>query len=193
MQLGSILGVETYRDTALLAQGILAKTWQEQFTTFDIWVLTLAMVVTLLLVLVQVVVAVTRDKIRRRWQMIFLAIVFDGMVFVGLIMGQIRLHYIMLDVKAPRSVVIERINPVLLSVNWKTYDPEYAMVFWGYDPDHLDMSSMGVAGSIKARSHEVLLDTEPGRPIYLRILVGDEVYGVNVMRDGNPYGVEGSK
>lgn len=193
MHLGSILGAETYRDTALLVEGILRKTWQVSFTTFDMWILSTALIAVLLLVLVQVFVAITRGNYRYRWQMTLLALAFDGLVFVGLIIGQIKLRYFMLDIKAPRSVGIERINTVLVSVNWKTYNPEYSIVFWGYDSEHLDRSTLGVSGSQKQRSHEVLLDTEPGRTVYLRIVVGDEVYGTNVMRDGIAYGVEGVK
>lgn len=193
MHLGSILGVETYRDTTTLVQGVLGKTWQTNFTTFDMWVLSIALIVTMLFIFVQIFITFSRGKKAWRWQMGLLAIGFDVLVFVGLIVGQIKLRYIMLDIKAPRAVVIERINSVLASVNWKTYNPEYSIVFWGYEPNHLDMSSVGLGGSVKSREHEVLLNVEPGRTIYLWILVGDEVYGTNVNRSGKPYAVEGVK
>lgn len=173
--------------------GVASRSWQESFTTRDMRILSVALFGTLLVIMVQLYVAMNPAKRRVGWGNIFLAIVFDIMTLAVLIVGQVKFAYWMLDVKAPRAIVIERVSPELVSVNWKTYDPEYSMVLWGYDPERLHEVELGVGQHLKDRRHEVLIETEKGREIYLKILVGEEMYGRNNIRGGEPYGVEGGQ
>ncbi|MBP9702463.1 hypothetical protein KBD69_02145 [Candidatus Woesebacteria bacterium] len=189
----NILGFETTKDISVLAWGVISHSWQETFTTRDIRILSLAMFGTLLVILVQVYVGVCARKNKGGWGNVILAIIFDILTFFVLVVGQVRFAYWMLDVKAPRAVSVERVSDGLVSVNWKTYDPEYSMVLWGYDPERLHEVELGIGQHLKDRKHEVLIDTEEGREIYLKIVVGEELYGRNNKRGSEPYGVEGGK
>lgn len=191
MHLGHVLGMETYRDTANLVQGILTRTWQETFTTRDIWVVSFTLVTALLLIIVQTFNMTTARKRQINWTKVIMAIIFDILVCGLLIVGQLKVINWILDVRAPRQVKIERISPELVSVTWKTYDPEATLVYWGYLPNNLQNAELGINGSELRRDHEILLSTEPGRDVFLRLVVGRDQYGVNVIRGGEPYGIQG--
>ncbi len=189
----NILGVETVRDVSNLTWGIMGQTWQQSFTTRDMRILSVALTATLLVIVAQVMWVLTNSRQKAIWLGVVLAIIFDILVFGFLVVGQIKFAYWMLDVKAPRSIVIERVSPELTSVNWKTYDPEYSMVLWGYEPERLHEIELGVGEHLKDRRHEVLIESDPNREIYLKILVGEEMYGRNNIRGGEAYGVEGAQ
>lgn len=189
--LTNILGVETTRDIAEMVWAIMGQTWQRSFTTRDMRILSVALTTTLVVVVVQLYVSLTNSRKKLGWVNLFGAIIFDVIVFTFLVIGQVKFAYWMLDVKAPRAIVIERVSPELVSVNWKTYDPEYSMVLFGYEADRLHEVELGVGENIKDRRHEVLIETEPGRDVYIKIIVGEEVYGRNNIRSGEPYGVKG--
>lgn len=191
MHMGQVLGVETYQDTAKIVEGILRQTWQEDFTTRDMRILSVALVTVLIAIIYQVLTLVFRSRRSKlSWTMVGLAIIFDFVIVLSMIVGQIKFAYWMLEVKAPRAVVVERVDPTLVTVNWRTYDPEFSMVMWGYEPDQLYNVTLGISGVRKDRRHEVLIPTEVGRTIYLKIVVGEETYGRNTIRGGEPYGVE---
>ncbi len=191
MHIGQVLGIETYKDTANLVQGIMRQTWKESFTTKDVWVLSFALITVLLLVLVQTFRITTSKKREISWAKVLMGLIFDLMVFVFLIIAQLKVINWLIEVRAPRQLRVERISPELVSVSWKTYDPEASLIYWGYMPDRLQNAEVGISGGELSRDHEVLLPTEVGREVYLRVVVGREQYGVNVKRGGEPYGVSG--
>jgi len=191
MHIGQVLGMETYRDTTTIVQAILRQTWQETFTTRDVWVVSFAIVTVMLLIIVQTFNLTTNRERQINWTRVLIAIVFDILVFGLLIVGQLKLFNWILDVRAPRQVKIERISPELVSVTWKTYDPESTLIYWGYVSNNLQNAELGINGSELGRSHEVLLTTEPNRDVYLRLVVGRDQYGLNIVRGGEPYGIRG--
>lgn len=189
--LSNILGVETYKASTDLVKGILEQTWRESFTTRDMRIVTVTLLSIFLIICMQVFALYWQRHHKVRWGMVLFALIFDVFAFAVLIVGQYRFYYWMLDVKAPRSVVIERINPSLVAINWKTYDPELSLVLWGYERGQLDKIENGIKGGELTRVHEVLLSTEVGREVFLEIIVDSEHYGVNTSRMGEPYGVRG--
>lgn len=190
MHIGQILGMETYRDTVNITESILLKTWRENFSTKDMFILTVALIVVSFIILMQLIYFFKyRKKSKHNLMSALLTIIFDILIFVVMVVGQLRLHYFMLGVRAPRSVVFERVSPTLVSVLWKTYDPELSIVLWGYDKEGMSEISLGLHGQKVSREHEVLLNVEPGREVYFLIKTGSRLYGVNRQLDGVPYGV----
>ncbi len=193
LNITNILGFETTRDVGILILSFMGQTWLQSLTTRDMRILSVALTATLLVIVAQVMWILTNNRQKTSWLGVLLVFIFDILVFGILVVGQIKFAYWMLDVKAPRSIVIERVSPELTSVNWKTYDPEYSMVLWGYEPERLHEIEIGVGDNLKDRRHEVLIESEKNREIYLKILVGEEMYGRNNVRGGEAYGVEGGQ
>lgn len=73
-------------------------------------------------------------------------------------------------VASPRAVRVERVNPVLVSVRWRSFDPTLSIALWGYSPQQLQEAAVGVGAQTRTKEHEVLISTEPNRVIYLGIL-----------------------
>ncbi len=190
--IGQVLGTETYRDLVTLVNGLVQSSWSESYTTRDMRVVAIALLVVLALVSYQVFHHLSNHRHRRSWGSILGMIIFDFLAFWVLIGVQLSVYYWMLDVRSPRNVVIERLTPELVSVRYQTYDPELGIVYWGYEAERLSFAALDQYPAQKSRKHEILVTAEPGREVYLKIWVGNELYGLNNSRHTSSYGVAGT-
>lgn len=189
---GQVLGTETYQDLVVLVKGLIEQSWQQSYTARDMRILMVGFLIVVILVLYQTYHVMTDRRHKRGWGVILGMVIFDVLAFWLVVMAQLRVYYWLLDVRAPRSVVVERLTPELVSVRYQTYDPEIGIVYWGYEEDQLSYAALDQNPSKKTRIHEILISPEPRREIYLKIGVGSELYGLNSSRNTNSYGVAGS-
>ena len=186
---GQVLGAETMRDVKELVTAVLAQTWQEQFTTREMWMMAVASVVTILFMITTFMHFYFHKaaKVKTAWWKLPLSLVLNLILFPAFIVGQLYANNFFQYVRAPRSVQYVRAVPQILSISYRTYDPTYSIVAWGYDPNHLDNLELGVSALNKSRKHEFNIPVQASSTVYFRIKSGSEFYGQNRQIPGKVY------
>jgi len=105
-------------------------------------------------------------------------VLIDLMVFVVTVAGLAAANAWIIAKGAPQELTVKRIAADLIELKWQSRHPAMTQVVWGYEPDKLENVGIGVKGTEETIEHEILVEVEPGRAVYLIILAhGGLKYG----------------
>lgn len=172
---------------------LVTWSWAESLSTLDMQMVSYSLIVGVPgLVYVIWRVAMSREGGYRKLAWLAGMVVAGALWLMILLALQIGASNYLAEVREPRAVQYQRVTPELLSIKYRTYDPELPLVLWGYNPEYLQYSAIGGVAHL-AKEHELLLRVDPEREVYFVIVVGGRIYDWGREKQNLPYFVETSE
>lgn len=149
-----------------LVSRVVGGGWS-QLNSTDMRVLAGALIATCVITLVQLMIFV---RIRPKWLVVLIWLTVDMVIVTMIGWGELVTNWWFEQLLTPRSVVIERIGDQLVDVKWKSFDPDYSIVMWGYQGEPLQELALGTSSDQKTKVHEVLFQVDRRDPVRIKII-----------------------